>query len=180
MEQCLVVKGEIEVAVPASHAYSYLRDEKKRREWDGMLIDVEVIEEMDDGSDALLHYVMHNRNPQQRMKSDDFVMLVSRRPAREKSEPFTIAYRSVTLDSLPPKPEYNRAEDRGENYDPYLPLERIKWWEMDHDPVIATDLQDRDTYPYPDLYPDRYSDLYSDLYRDLCPNPDPIIVAPCK
>eukprot|EP00795_Rhopilema_esculentum_P000348 gene348-10011_t len=110
MEQCLVVKGEIEVAVPASHAYSYLRDEKKRREWDGMLIDVEVIEEMDDGSDALLHYVMHNRNPQQRMKSDDFVMLVSRRPAREKSEPFTIAYRSVTLDSLPPKPEYNRAE----------------------------------------------------------------------
>ena len=45
---------------------------------------MKIIKEIDGGSDALLHYVMQNLNPKQRMKSDDFVMLVSRRPSRDR------------------------------------------------------------------------------------------------
>eukprot|EP00794_Sanderia_malayensis_P007090 gene7090-7891_t len=106
----LIIKGEFEVEVPASHAYKYLSDEKKRLEWDEMIVDVKVINDIN-GGDAILYYVMQNINPSQRMKPDDFVMLVSRRPSLDQREPFTIAYRSVTLNSLPSKPEYNRAEN---------------------------------------------------------------------
>ena len=33
-----MVKGEVEVSVPAQHAFEYLLNEKKRIEWDGMVM----------------------------------------------------------------------------------------------------------------------------------------------
>ena len=42
-----------------------------------------MVEEIDEGNDVLLYYIMKNRDPKQLMKSDDFVMIQSRRPSRE-------------------------------------------------------------------------------------------------
>ena len=37
-ENSLVVKGEMNVAVPAEFAYNYLEDEKNRTDWDTMMM----------------------------------------------------------------------------------------------------------------------------------------------
>ncbi|CAH3114424.1 unnamed protein product [Porites lobata] len=104
----LCVKATLCVAVPPGEVFALLRNENGRKEWDPLLIKVEVAEVVDD-DDEILHMVLEN-NMRNATKPDDVVLLVSRRIPCDTRDHFTIAYRSVKLTTLPPFPEYNRKE----------------------------------------------------------------------
>lgn len=101
----LCVKATYSVKVRPEVVFSLLSDEQARKEWDPLLIKVQVMEVVDD-SDEILHMVLR-RNA---TKPDDVVLLVSRRVPCDGRDHFTIAYRSVILTTLPPFPEYSRKE----------------------------------------------------------------------
>ena len=104
----LCVKATLRVAVPPGEVFALLRNENGRKEWDPLLIKVEVAEVVDD-DDEILHMVLQN-NLRNARKPDDVVLLVSRRIPCDTRDHFTIAYRSVKLTTLQPFPEFNRKE----------------------------------------------------------------------
>jgi len=104
----LCVKTTFSVQVPPGKAFALLSNETNRKEWDPLLIKVQVAEVVDE-DDEILHMVLESKM-RNAIKPDDMVLLVSRRVPCDKRDHFTIAYRSVTLTTLPPFPEYNRKE----------------------------------------------------------------------
>ena len=104
----LCVKTTFTVQIPPEKAFELLSDESRRKEWDPLLIKVEVSEVVDD-DDEILHMVLEGKM-RNAVRPDDMVLLVSRRVPCDKRDHFTIAYRSVQLTTLPPFPEYNRKE----------------------------------------------------------------------
>lgn len=104
----LCVKTTFTVQSPPEKAFELLSDESRRKEWDPLLIKVEVSEVVDD-DDEILHMVLEGKM-RNAVRPDDMVLLVSRRVPCDKRDHFTIAYRSVQLTTLPPFPEYNRKE----------------------------------------------------------------------
>lgn len=104
----LCVKVTYSIQVPPEAVFSLLSNEQARKEWDPLLIKVQVMEIVDDG-DEILHMVLENKM-RNATKPDDVVLLVSRRVPCDGRDHFAVAYRSVTLTTLPPFPEYNRKE----------------------------------------------------------------------
>ena len=104
----LCVKTTFSVHVPPDKAFALLSNETNRKEWDPLLIKVQVAEVVDE-DDEILHMVLESKM-RNAIKPDDMVLLVSRRVPCDRRDHFTIAYRSVTLTTLPPFPEYNRKE----------------------------------------------------------------------
>lgn len=104
----ICVKATHSIPVPAEVIFTLLSDEQARKEWDPLLIKVQVMEVVDD-DDEILHMVLENKM-RDATKPDDVVLLVSRRAPCDGRDHFTIAYRSVILTTLPPFPEYNRKE----------------------------------------------------------------------
>ena len=104
----LCVKTTLCVEVSPRQAFKLLSNENGRKEWDPLLIKVDVAEVVDN-DDEILHMVLENKM-RNAMKPDDIVLLVSRRVPCDKRDHFTIAYRSIILTTLPPFPEYNRKE----------------------------------------------------------------------
>lgn len=104
----LCVKVTLSVQVLPEKAFQLLSNEKRRKEWDPLLIKSEVAEVVDD-DDEILHLVLENKL-RNAIKPDDMVLLVSRRVPCDRRDHFTIAFRSVKLTTLPPLPEYNRKE----------------------------------------------------------------------
>lgn len=104
----LCVKVSLSIQLRAEVIFTLLRDEKARKEWDPLLIKVQVMEVVDN-DDEILHMVLENKM-HNATKPDDVVLLVSRRAPSDGRDHFTIAYRSVILTTLPPYPQYNRKE----------------------------------------------------------------------
>lgn len=108
IDNYICVKVTYSIPVRPQVVFALLSDELARKEWDPLLIKVEVVEKVDDG-DVILHMVLKSMMPNA-TQPDDVVLLVSRRVPCDRRDHFTIAYRSVIVTTLPPLLEYNRKE----------------------------------------------------------------------
>jgi len=108
IDNYICAKVTYSIPVRPQVVFALLSDELARKEWDPLLIKVEMVEKVDDG-DVILHMVLKSMMPNA-TRPDDVVLLVSRRVPCDRRDHFTIAYRSVIVTTLPPLIEYNRKE----------------------------------------------------------------------
>ena len=110
VDDFLCAKITFHIDMPPGVVFALLSDEPRRKEWDPFIRESKVVETVN-GEDEILHYILANvLQVGESSKPDDLVVLVSRRKPCDKRDHFTIAYRSITLKSLPLLPEYHRAE----------------------------------------------------------------------
>ncbi|KAG9353568.1 hypothetical protein JZ751_011687 [Albula glossodonta] len=102
----LSLKVEMEVAAPASHAFSLLSDLRLRTRWDRHYSSCEEVERADE-EETVYHVKCPSVNGGQ---GRDFVFLLSKRQPCKDSDPYVIALRSVTMATVPPQEGYTRSE----------------------------------------------------------------------
>ncbi|XP_053507003.1 acyl-coenzyme A thioesterase 11 isoform X1 [Ictalurus furcatus] len=104
--QCLCVRVETEVNVPAARAFVLLSDLSRRPEWDKHYKQCKLILQVDD--DVIYHVLAPSLR--EGGKAQDFILLASRRSPCDTGDPYVLAIRSVTLPTHPPTEDMNRGE----------------------------------------------------------------------
>ncbi|XP_017350950.1 acyl-coenzyme A thioesterase 11 isoform X3 [Ictalurus punctatus] len=104
--QCLCVRVETEVNVPAARAFVLLSDLSRRPEWDKHYKQCKLILQVDD--DVIYHVLAPS--VREAGKAQDFILLASRRSPCDTGDPYVLAIRSVTLPTHPPTEDMNRGE----------------------------------------------------------------------
>ncbi|XP_053549409.1 acyl-coenzyme A thioesterase 11 [Bombina bombina] len=103
----LSFKVEMTVSIEARKAFILLSDLRRRSQWDSYYQKCELVQQVD-ADDAIYHVISTVRTAENRLQ--DFIILASRRLPCDMGDPHVVAFRSVTLPSHPPSPDYVRAE----------------------------------------------------------------------
>ncbi|XP_030623992.1 acetyl-coenzyme A thioesterase, partial [Chanos chanos] len=102
----LCMKVEMKVQIPASHAYSLLSDLTLRPLWDKHYLSCEEVERGNE-EETVYHIKC---SPISGAQSHDFVLLLSKRQPCKDGDPFVIALRSVTVETVLPVKDRVRSE----------------------------------------------------------------------
>nr|XP_009858759.1 acyl-coenzyme A thioesterase 11-like isoform X1 [Ciona intestinalis] len=101
---CVTLKPQTELC--ASDVFDVLKNPFKRVEWDPLTLSCDEVKRIGD-EDGIYHTVMKSQTSE---VPNDFVLLVSdRRPATD-SDPYKVAFRSVTHDRVPQTTGFSRTE----------------------------------------------------------------------
>ncbi|CAM5162666.1 unnamed protein product [Natator depressus] len=106
-DQYLSFRIEMSLCIDAMQAFFLLSDLRKRHEWDRYYASAELVQQVDE--DDMIYHVL-SQTVSQEKKPQDFVILASRRKPCDEGDPYVVAFRSVTLPTHPPNPEYTRGE----------------------------------------------------------------------
>ncbi|KAM7024133.1 acetyl-coenzyme A thioesterase isoform 2-T2 [Acridotheres tristis] len=102
----LSFKVEMQVKVPSHVAFSLLSDFSLRQRWDRHFQTCEILQAVSE-EEKIYHVTSA---PMTGHRPRDFIILVSLRQPCRPQEPYTVAVRSVTLEAMPPSPEFCRSE----------------------------------------------------------------------
>ncbi|KAM8874658.1 acyl-coenzyme A thioesterase 11b isoform 1-T1 [Spinachia spinachia] len=103
----LCFKVEMHVSVPAEQTFHLLSDLRRRKAWDRIYEECEVIIQADE-EDTI--YRVATPSVSKGGKGQDFILLASRRKPCDARDPYLIALRSVTLPTHLPTDDYTRGE----------------------------------------------------------------------
>ncbi|XP_074859113.1 acyl-coenzyme A thioesterase 11 isoform X1 [Carettochelys insculpta] len=106
-DKYLSFRIEMTLCIDALQAFSLLSDLRQRHEWDHYYASAELVQQVDE--DDMIYHVVSQAVSQEK-KPQDFVILASRRKPCSEGDPYVIAFRSVTLPTCPPNPDYTRGE----------------------------------------------------------------------
>uniref|UniRef100_A0A8C0HF28 Acyl-CoA thioesterase 11 n=1 Tax=Chelonoidis abingdonii TaxID=106734 RepID=A0A8C0HF28_CHEAB len=106
-DKYLSFRIEMTLCIDATQAFFLLSDLRQRHEWDRHYASAELVQQVDE--DDMIYHVL-SQTVSQENKPQDFVILASRRKPCDEGDPYVVAFRSVTLPSRPPNPEYSRRE----------------------------------------------------------------------
>nr|XP_056704778.1 acetyl-coenzyme A thioesterase [Euleptes europaea] len=97
-EDALAIKVEMQVQIPSELAFSLLSDFTLQTHWDKYYLTSRIVQSVTE-DDKIYHITSPLVSGN---KSNDFLILVSRRKPRKTGDPFIIAVRSVALPCVPP------------------------------------------------------------------------------
>ncbi|XP_065409931.1 acyl-coenzyme A thioesterase 11 isoform X2 [Chrysemys picta bellii] len=106
-DKYLSFRIEMSLCIDATQAFFLLSDLRQRHEWDRHYASAELVQQVDE--DDMIYHVL-SQTVSQENKPQDFVILASRRRPCDEGDPYVVAFRSVTLPTRPPNPEYTRGE----------------------------------------------------------------------
>lgn len=106
-DEVLSFKIEMSVSVPAQLAFRLLIDLRRRHEWDSHYRQCELIQKVDE-EDFIYHVI--SPSVSKGTQCQDFVLLASQREPCDTGDPYMVAFRSVSLDAVPPSEVYVRGE----------------------------------------------------------------------
>uniref|UniRef100_A0A8C3TD73 START domain-containing protein n=1 Tax=Chelydra serpentina TaxID=8475 RepID=A0A8C3TD73_CHESE len=106
-DKYLSFRIEMSLCIDATQAFFLLSDLRERHEWDRHYASAELVQQVD--ADDMIYHVL-SQTVSQDNKPQDFVILASRRKPCDEGDPYVVAFRSVTLPTHPPNPEYTRGE----------------------------------------------------------------------